>query len=146
MINSNVKRVRDAIKNKVDEMQTLNGVFDFETGKNNGYPFATVTPQDGSSDWGDSRGNNRGRNIQEMNFLVRVYQEREEHLFGAEKAENVSLNVLDEVLTAFHADTTLSGTVLWQRPVSWNSGYEIRDQMVRTLEVTIKAVKEIDQL
>ena len=145
MNNSNILVVRDAIKSKVDDLGKLDGTFDYETGKNEGYPFATITPADGDSEFGDSRGG-FGRNIQKMRFVVRIYQERENHLFGAEKAENVSIAVLDELLTAFHADTTLSGTVLWQRPISWDAGYNVRDQIVRTLEVTIEAVKEVDSL
>ncbi len=144
MIDSNVKRVRDAIKRKVDEIGSLNGTFDYDTGKNEGYPFAIVVPSNGTSAFGDSKGNNRGRDIQTMRFVIRVFQEREEHLFGAEKAENVALTALDEILTAFHSDTTLSGTVLWQRPTDWNADYEVRDQVVRALEITIEAVKEID--
>ncbi len=144
MNDSNVLTIRNSIKAKVDELGTLQGSFDYETGKNTGHPFATVTPLDGESDFGDSVGSGRGRNIQTMNFAVRVYQEREQSGFGAEKAENISLAVLDELLTAFHADTTLSGTVLWQRPTSWTTGYEPREKLSRTLEVTIKAVKEID--
>ena len=140
MTDSNVKTVRDLIKSKVDQMGQLNGVFDYATGKNTGYPFATVTPEAGTSEFAEAK----GRNLQTMQFIVRLYQEREDHLFGPEKAENVSLNVLDELLTAFHQDTTLSGAVLWQRPISWAGSYDVRDQIVRTLEVTIEAVKEID--
>jgi hypothetical protein len=144
MITSNVKTTRDAIKTKLDTVSALQGTFDYETGKNSGYPFATITPESGSSTFGDSRGSAQGRNIQRMRFNIRVYQEREEHLFGAEKAETIALDILDDILTAFHQDTTLNGAVLWQRPVSWSAGHEVRDHLLRTLEVTIEAVKEID--
>ncbi len=146
MNDSNVLTIRNAIKTKVDQLGKLQGSFDYETGKNTGHPFATVTPVEGESEFGDSVGSGRGRNIQTMDFAIRVYQEREESGFGAEKAENVSIGVLDETLTAFHADTTLSGTVLWQRPVGWNMGYAPRESLVRTLEITIRATKEIDTI
>ena len=41
-----------------------------------------------------------------------------------------------------HNDITLSGTVLWQRPTQWTTEYETIDQVVRTLQVTITAVKD----
>jgi hypothetical protein len=79
-----------------------------------------------------------------MEFVVRVFQARDTSDFDSQKAENISLIVLDELLTAFHNDTTLSGTVLWQRPTDWVTEYETVDQVVRTLQVTITAVKEIN--
>jgi hypothetical protein len=143
---SNVKAVWQAIKTKADCLTRTQGVFDYDTGKTTGYPFATVTPSDGESEFGDSMGSGRGRNIQTMRFSVKIWQEREETAFGAEKAQRVAVEVLDEVLTAFHADTTLSGTVLWQRPISWSQEDEGRELLVKLLEVTIEAVKDIDTM
>jgi len=136
--------IRAAVKAKVDELGSLHGSFDYETGKPTGFPFGTVTPDSGSTEFGDSAGSGSARNIQTSNFKVRIYQERESDLFGPEKAERVSLGVLDELLTAFQMDTTLSGTVLWQRPTEWNAGYDIRDKIVRLLEVTIQAVEDVN--
>ena len=42
------------------------------------------------------------------------------------------------------ANITLSGTVLWQSPTNWVTEYEITDQVVRTLQVTITATKDIN--
>lgn len=139
-----VTTVRTAIKNKLDDLGTLQGTFDYETGQPTGYPFATVTPDSGITEFGDSAGSGSARNIQTTDFKVRIYQEREKGLFGPEKAERVSVEVLDELLTAFQMDTTLSGTVKWQRPTNWNAGYDIRENVVRLLEVTIQAVEVVD--
>jgi hypothetical protein len=141
---NDIKTVRDTIKNKVSQLGTLSYVYDYDTALVEGTPFATITPQRGTSDWGDSAGSESGRNIQTMEFVVRVFQAREQSDFDSQKAENISLNVLDELLTAFHNDITLSGTVLWQRPTEWVTEYETVDQVVRTLQVTITAVKQIN--
>lgn len=143
-MSNNVKTIRDLIKAKVDEAGSLQGTFDFETGDNTGYPFATVSPADGESEFGDSAGKQGGRNIQTMRYDIKIYQEREKHQFGQEKAENVALGVLDELLTAFHQDTTLSGAVLWQRPINWNADYEILNSIVRTMNIQIQVVKDIN--
>lgn len=143
-MSSNTKTVRDAIKAKVSQLGTLAYVYDYDTALVEGTPFATVTPLRGSSQWGDSAGSGAGRNLETMEFAVRVFQARETTDFDSQKAENISLLVLDELLTAFNNDITLSGTVLWQRPSEWLTEYEQVDQVVRTLQVTITAVKEIN--
>lgn len=143
-MSTNITTIRNAIKNKVSELGSLVAVYDYDTGDVPGTPFATVTPTQGSSEFGDSAGSNSARNIQTAEFVVRVFQSRDLSDFDSQLAENISLSVLDELLTAFHNDITLSGTVLWQRPTSWFTEYEITDQVVRTLQVTITAVKAID--
>jgi len=140
---SKIIEIKDAIKNKLDDMSTLFVVRDYETGKIDGYPFATVTHQNGESEFGDSAGSLSGRNIMSLDYIVNIYQERNEDLFGAEKAEDVSLSVLDELLVAFHNDITLSGTVLWQHPSSWELSYDQTDNVVRTMQVIIQVAKEI---
>jgi len=146
MSNSNIKTIWQVIKSKADCLQHTHGVFDYDTGRPTGYPFATVTPSDGESEFGDSVGSGRGRNIQTLRFSIKIWQEREDSAFGPEKAQRVAIETLDEVLTAFHADTTLSGTVLWQRPISWSQSDENRELLVKLLEVTIEAVKDIDTI
>lgn len=141
---NNIKTIRDAIKNKVSQMATLVAVYDYETGEVTGTPFATVSPMSGITDWGDSAGSQSGRNIQTIEYVVKIFQGRDLEDFDAQTAENISLNVLDELLTAFNNDTTLSGTVLWQKPSNWQMEYEVIDQIVRTLQVTIQVGKSID--
>jgi len=133
-----------AIVSKVNEAQTLHGVFDYATGKPTGFPYATVTLSQGDAEVGSSAGINSGYNIENNTFLVRVFQEREQDAFGPEKAERVAVEVLDELLTAFHNDATLSGTVKWQLPRRWSMGYEISDQVVRTVQLEIETVAVVN--
>lgn len=141
---SSIESIRQAIVQKVGQLRSVHSTFNYETGTPDGYPFATITPARGTSEFGDSAGSHSGRNIVTTEFIVRVYQEREEGLFGAQKAENISVTVLDELLTAFHQDTTLSGTVLWQRPTEWEKDADLSDKIVNVVSVTIQAVSEID--
>ena len=125
-------------------METLASVYDYDTGKVDVTPFATVTHSSGSSEFGDSTGSQSGRNILTLEYVIKVFQSRELEDFDSQQAEIINKNVLDELLTAFHNDITLSGTVLWQSPTNWVTEYEITDQVVRTLQVTITATKDIN--
>lgn len=132
------------IENKVNGASSLIGTYNYEQGQADSYPYATVTLLEGKARIGDSAGSQSGRNIEENSFVVRVYQEREPALFGAEKAERIAMKILDELLTAFHQDTTLSGTVKWCMPSSWSLGYDVIDKAVRTLELTIETTSVVD--
>lgn len=134
----------NAIKNKVANASSLHGTYNYEQGKSDGYPYATVTLREGTSEFGDSAGSHSARNIERHIFIVRVYQEREPELFGAEKAERIAMEIFDELSTAFHQDTTLSGTVKWQRPTTWSLDYDILDKVVRTLELEIETMSVVD--
>ncbi len=136
--------VWNTIRQKVEGSQNLHGVYDYQMGKSDGYPYATVTLAEGESEFGDSAGSFSARNIERNSFIIRVYQEQEPELFGAEKAERIAMEVLEELKTAFHQDTTLSGTVKWQRPVSWALGYEIVDKIVKTVELTIETMSVVN--
>jgi hypothetical protein len=141
-MSSNVGTIKAAILAKVAQIGSLYSSFDYQKGDPEGYPFATVVNLNGESTWGDSAGTTH-RDIQKMRFAINIYQEREANLFGAQKAEMVATTVLDEIMTAFHADTTLSGAVLWQRPISWDTDDTIIDKVVRVMTIVIEATKEI---
>lgn len=137
---SNTNSVWQSLANKLNSIQSLHAFFDYQKGEPEGYPYATISLAEGSSEFGDSAGNQSARNLQKNTFTIRVYQEREENLFGAQKAERVSIDVLDEILTALYMDTTLSGLVKYQRPIDWQAGYEIQDRVVRTLEINVETL------
>jgi hypothetical protein len=138
------KPIWTIIKQKVENAQSLHGTYNYEEGKPDGYPYATVTLVQGEAKFGDSAGSGSGRNIEQHEFVVRVYQERETELFGAEKAERIAMEILDELLTAFHNDTTLSGQVKWQLPTAWQLGYDVIDKAVRTVELTIETTSVVN--
>lgn len=136
--------IQASIASKVSSVGSLHGSFNYEAGKATGYPYATVVCQEFSSEFGDSAGSSSGRNLVKYTFRIGIYQEREEAGFGAEKAERVLMEVVDEISTAFHQDTTLSGSVLWQRPVRGGLSYEERDLLVRSAEVFIETMSAVD--
>lgn len=137
-------QIATIIQDKVNGAGSLIGVYNYEQGAADSYPYATVTLSEGKARFGDSAGSQSGRNIEENSYVVRVYQEREDALFGAEKAERIAMKVLDELLTAFHMDTTLSGSVKWAMPSTWTLGYDVIDKVVRTLELTIDTMTVVD--
>ena len=71
-------QIKTAIENKLNSLTTLNGVFDYYTGKPTGYPFAVITNDSGSSEIGSSVGSRSGLNIETDIFTIKVYQEKEQ--------------------------------------------------------------------
>lgn len=119
-------------------------VYEYEAGKptSGGYPFATVTPNAFTGRFGDTI-----RNERTYEFRVRVYQERTATGFGNQKAERLVREMVDEVLTAFDMDTTLSGMVQYVKPVRGDLSYidrEIGD--TRIAEFIVEAVHVVDSL
>lgn len=135
---NNFTNIRSQLVAKMNGVGGLNGVYAYEvavptSGK---YPFLTVTPQSFDAEFGDTV-----RNIRTYTFVLRLYQERTAVGFGNEKAERVVAEICDEILTAFDADTTLSGMVKYIKPVHGSLDYverEIGD--VRMAEFIIDCV------
>ena len=76
---------------------------------------------------------------------MRVYQERVEVAFGNQKAERLMREMVDEILTAFDMDTTLSGMMKYVRPVHGNLTYEEREYGdVRVAEFILECVNVVD--
>ncbi len=105
--------ISNAIKNKLDSISHLNEVFEYEPDKptDGKYPFATITSNAFAGEFGDTI-----RNKRTITYSVKVYQERTQVGFGNEKSERVMREMLDEIVTAFDNDTTLSGLVKWIVP------------------------------
>jgi len=119
-----IQNISAQIATKIRGVSGLHDVYEYEpdkpeTGK---YPFATVTPADFSGKFGDNI-----RNIRNYGFKIRVYQERTEAAFGNQKAERIIREITDEILTAFDADTTLSGMVKWVEPLKGDLSYADRE-------------------
>lgn len=139
-MSNDVVNISSAIVTKLQGIGKLNGVYAFEPDKptSGQYPFATVTPAAFAGEFGDTI-----RNIRTYELNIRVYQERVESAFGNEKAERIMREVVDEILTAFDMDTTLSGTVKWVKPLSGNLQYEDReigDTRVAEIKVECRTV------
>jgi hypothetical protein len=123
-MSTNFIDIRQQIANKLSGISGLHGVYTYEVGtpQDGKYPFAVVVPSGFEADFGDTI-----RNIRTYSFVVRVYQERTTIGFGNEKAERVIAEITDEILTAFDADTTLSGMVKMVRPLRGDLDYVDRE-------------------
>lgn len=140
---SNIASITTKIKQKVSEMGSIKNTYDYEKGidTSTGFPLATVTFKSGEGEFLTT-----AHNLRKHQFFIRVYQEKTTAGAGSNKAERVSREVLDELLTAFDYDTTLSGTVKWVRPVSWDGAYLDRELDVRVLEVVLEAAEIVNSL
>lgn len=129
--------VKQAIVTKLSAMQNLKAVYNYEATNVSGfYPFATVTLAGGTGEFAST-----AHNLRTRNFTIRVYQEKMETGQGDQNAESIIANVVDEMETAFDADTTLSGICKFARPIEWNADYLDREQDVRILNITIQAIE-----
>lgn len=134
-----IKDIRSKIETKLNEMQTLKTVYDFDSANPDGeYPLATMTITDGESEFIST-----AHNMRSHRFSIRVFQERTEVGQGVESAENISVDVLEEILNAFDMDTTLSGTVKYVAPAEYSTDYEDREHATRVLEVVLEAVEVV---
>ena len=130
-----VLTIKTAIKNKLDDMGTLKAVFEYETGNPDGkYPFATVTLRNGDGIFRTTRHNQR-----RYGYWIRVYQEQSKQGQGISVAEDIAANVINELLTAFDMDTTLSGVCKFVDVVSYAADYSNRELDVRILEIEVDA-------
>lgn len=129
-----------AIQNKLLGSQYLNGVYltEIPTPANGQYPFATVTLKKSEAKFGDTI-----RNDRTFSFKVAVYQERTKAGQGPVQSEAIEILLADEVITAFDADTTLSGLVSMVKPISFDANYvnrEIGDTRILDFEITGRAL------
>lgn len=139
-----IQNISGAIKNKIQGVSGIHMVYDYEpdapeSGK---YPFATITPRAFAGEFGDTI-----RNIRTYTFSIKVYQERTETGVGNEKAERLAREMVDEILTAFDADTTLSGMVKYVKPVSGDLSYidrEIGD--TRIVDITLECMNVVPSI
>lgn len=133
-------RISTNIATKLGGISKLQAVYDYEIDKpeDGKYPFATISPISFDGEFGDTI-----RNIRQYRFAIRIYQERTEAGFGNQKTERIMRVVADELLTAFDADTTLSGLVKMVRPVSGSFDYvdrEIGDTRIAEFIIEAMAV------
>jgi len=137
-----VQTIKTAIKNKLDAMGTLKAAFTYETGNPDGkYPFATVTLRDGGGIFRTTSHNQR-----RYGYWIRIYQEQSKLGQGISDAEDISANVIDEMMTAFDMDTTLSGICKYVDVISYTADYKNREIDARILEVEVDAYDIVSSL
>jgi hypothetical protein len=137
--------IKNAIKTKLDGVSHLKYVYTYANGSPDGFPCATITNSQMQGEFGDFSATSK-RNKRTYAFNVSIYVERNEASFGAEKAERVTDEALDEILTAFDMDTTLSGVVKWVQVVEGDLSYEDMGNIVRTANLTISCIDMVDSL
>ena len=143
-MSTKVVDISNAIKTKLDSVSSLKSVYEYEPDKptDGQYPFASVTPANFVAEFADNY-----RNLRTISYTVRVFQERTERGFGNQKAERVLREVVDEILTAFDNDTTLSGIVKWIKPASGDLRYDNREVGdTRVCEIILEANVVVDSL
>lgn len=141
---SNIVDLSAAIATKLRGVSGIQDVYEYEPDKptDGRYPFATVTPEAFFGEFGDTI-----RNIRTYNMKVQIYQERVEASFGNQKAERLIREMVDEVFTAFDADTTLSGMVQYVKPARGDLSYEDREiGEVRVAEIILECVKVVPSI
>ena len=132
--------IKNAIKAKLQDMQTLKAVFEYESANPNGkYPFAVLTLRDGDGVMRTTHHNQR-----RQGFWIRVFQEQSKVGQGASQAESISVAVMDELQTAFDMDTTLSGICKYIDPLQFNADYVDRELDTRVLEVQLDAFEIVN--
>jgi hypothetical protein len=131
--------IKTAIQNKLDACAYIDVVYGYETGKESGHSYATVTKARFESKFLDNK-----RNENNWFFTIRLHTERSANGFGVSTAETISDTMVDEVITAFHMDTTLSGTCKYIEPIDADFSYAEGPESVRVAEITLKAVEVFD--
>lgn len=127
--------IKNRIVGKVESLSHVAVVKDYDTTSFDEYPAATVMFTGGS---GIERQN--VKRVYTYNYEVSIRIEQGSN-FQPQKAERIAIETVDELLTAFNNDVTLSGLVTVINPVSFDLGYETADQDFRTITVTLEAQK-----
>jgi len=138
-----IETIKNALVSKMSGVSHLRHVYSYNTASPEGYPFATIAFDTGTGEFADFSAISK-RNLRHDVFSIRVFVERDEASFGPEKAERVSTETLDEILTAFDMDCTLSGTVKAVTPVSWSGDFEIMGNITRVAEVLVDCLDLVD--
>lgn len=125
--------IRTQLMEALNSMQTLKAAFDWEASNPDGkYPFATLTIREGEGVFRSTAHNLRNRG-----FNIKVYQEQSKIGQGAENAEDIVVNIIDELERYFDMNTTLSGTCKYTRPIGYDAGYVDREHDTRILEYKV---------
>lgn len=130
-----ISEIQTAIINKLNDITELNGIYTYEVASptEGRYPFATLTFLSSTAVFGDTV-----RNEREYSFILKIYQERVQASFGNEKAENVLITIVDNIINAFDLDTTMNDTVKFVRPLNVSLNYldrEIGDTRVAEIQL-----------
>ena len=127
-----------AIQSVLSGITSIHEVHDFDKGKFDGYPAVVVFPSENASEFATT-----SQNLREYVFTIRFHQPMEKIGTNYHKdADRILRELLDEAITAFDTNFSLSGVVNWCKatPSSW--GYQERDTgVVRIAEIKLSCMK-----
>ena len=131
------QQVAQAIITKLQGVSNLNGVYGTEipTPTSGQYPFATVIIKSGTGKFGDLT-----RNERTFKYDINVYQERTIAGQGPTQSEIIITSLIDEIITAFDMDFTLSGVAKFVKPLDFDASYVMREMGdTRILKFNVEA-------
>lgn len=129
--------INNAILQKLNEMQTLKTVYNYESPNPTGeYPYATLVIGEAKGQFATT-----AHNLRERYFTIRIRQEIMAEGQGDENSEQILIEVMDEMETAFDRDTTLSGICKFVRPATWTASYENNVHHMRLITINLEATE-----
>ena len=127
--------IKQQLLNSLNAMGSLKAAFNFESTNPSGkYPYATLTLNRGDGEFASTV-----HNLRRHNFWIRVYQEQSKEGQGLSQAENIAIDVLDELNAHLDLNTTLSGACKYAQPTSYTADFMNRETDMRILEVNVEA-------
>ena len=138
-----LETIKGVLKTKLEGISHLRHVYDYDKADPEGYPFGVVVPSNWEGEFGDFSAISK-RNLRTWNFNVKVFVERDEASFGPEKAERVATEAVDEILTAFDFDVTLSGTVKQVSVVGGDFDIDIIGNTVKVASLDISCLDLVE--
>lgn len=143
-MSTNVVDVAAKIILILEGITQLNAIYEYDPGSapEGKFPFATVTFEGTTAEFGDTI-----RNKRIYTFAIKVYQERLNAAFGNQKADRIIREIADSIITAFDNNTTLDGLVQMVEPISAETDYierEVGD--IRVINFTVNALKVVDSI
>ena len=135
--------IQNAIADKLEGVSHLRHVYKYNKADAAGFPYATVTPAFMTGEFGDYSAVSK-RNLRNFEFLIRVVVDRDEASFGPEKGQRVIIESVDEILTAFDFDVTLSGTVKQVEVVGGDFDFETIGNTVNVANLSVNCLDVVD--
>jgi|WetSurSiteA1Bulk_404760.scaffolds.fasta_scaffold76058_3 hypothetical protein len=126
--------IGSAIYSTLQGITDFNQVYNYEPKELLKYPCGTVTATSHSDTFSSTASNQRI-----FRFTIRLYFRTD----TAQDAEGVLRDLADQVISTIEANTSLSGSCDFARPISGNWAYQEREVPVRVVEIVIECLKRL---
>jgi len=131
-----IKGIKSALLTKLQSLSTVATTSGYDVIGWNQFPAGNLMTLAGEAELAGTHHTTRTRK-----FNYDIYVDRT--VWNPKQAEDLSVDILDEVEQALDRDITLSGLCNYAEPTAWTTGYEIRDTQTRVLALEI-SVREIN--